>query len=250
MWRYASLSILVAAVVVRSVPHFSGSQSLIPAMILVGLFAIYFALEPILTSRWQWHKFIYIPVQTGFVIALSSLRPFMDVGPILYIVLSMGITHYFTRRVSLYGFIAFGVLLTATQIIGLGFLIGLGISMLMIAVAAFMISGDMLYHQSQLDQEASQVMLSELQEAHHKLQLSAARAEELAAARERNRLARELHDTVSQMIFSVTLVARSTQLLLERDPSRVPVQLDRLQEMTAAALTQLRSLITQMRPPQ
>ena len=44
------------------------------------------------------------------------------------------------------------------------------------------------------------------------------------------------------------LTARSAQLLLERDPGRVPEQLLRLQEMTGEALSQLRSLITQMRP--
>ena len=67
---------------------------------------------------------------------------------------------------------------------------------------------------------------------------------------ERNRLARELHDTVSQLIFSISLTARSAQLLLKRDPARVPEQLNRLQEMTTDALSQLRSLITQLRPPQ
>ena len=67
---------------------------------------------------------------------------------------------------------------------------------------------------------------------------------------ERNRLARELHDTVSQLIFSINLTTRSAQLLLKKDPARVPDQLKRLQEMTTDALSQLRSLITKLRPPQ
>ena len=67
---------------------------------------------------------------------------------------------------------------------------------------------------------------------------------------ERNRLARELHDTVSQLIFSINLTTRSAQLLLKKEPARVADQLNRLQEMTADALAQLRSLISQLRPTQ
>jgi signal transduction histidine kinase len=93
-------------------------------------------------------------------------------------------------------------------------------------------------------------LLAELRQAHQKLQEHAAQAEELAAARERNRLARELHDSVSQMIFSITLTSQAARLLLARDPARVPEQLNRLQEMTGSALGQLRSLIAQLRPPQ
>jgi len=66
---------------------------------------------------------------------------------------------------------------------------------------------------------------------------------------ERNRLARELHDTVSQLIFSISLLTRSAQLLMEKEPERVPEILMRLQKMTADALSQLRSFITQLRPP-
>jgi signal transduction histidine kinase len=112
-----------------------------------------------------------------------------------------------------------------------------------------LISYDLLYTQTRADQTKSQLLLAELQQAHQKLQESAEQAEELAAARERNRLARELHDTISQLIFSITLTARSARLLLVKDPARIPEQLDRLQEMTSSALTQLRSLIAELRPP-
>jgi signal transduction histidine kinase len=91
-------------------------------------------------------------------------------------------------------------------------------------------------------------LLIDLQSAHQKLQEYASQAEELAAARERNRLARELHDSVSQVIFSVTLTSQAARLLLEQDPSQVPTQIERLQQMTFGALAQLRSLIAQLRP--
>jgi hypothetical protein len=76
------------------------------------------------------------------------------------------------------------------------------------------------------------------------------KSKELVIVEERNRLARELHDSVSQAIFSITLTSQSARILLEREPARVPEQVDRLQEMTGQALVQLRSLIAQLRPPQ
>jgi signal transduction histidine kinase len=74
------------------------------------------------------------------------------------------------------------------------------------------------------------------------------RAEEISAARERNRVARELHDSVNQSIFSITLTAEAARTMLDRDPARVPPYLNQLQEMTTNALAQMRSLIGQLRP--
>jgi signal transduction histidine kinase len=194
--------------------------------------------------------FIYLPVQTGIVMLMTVLQPYQDVTAVLYILLCLQIVRSFSPGIAFPLVGLYAILLTVTQILGVGLIGGLGLSFLMIAVGTFMISGDRLYFQTYADQEESLRKLMRLKEAHQQVQESAAQAEELAAARERNRLARELHDTVSQQIFSITLVARSAQLLLEKDPARVPDQIDRLQEMTGNALSQLRSLITQMRPPQ
>jgi signal transduction histidine kinase len=236
-------------VAIRSVGHFSGSRSLVPALLLVGLFAAYYAFEPFLSARARWHMFIYLPVQTGVVVLMTLLQPYQDVTAALYILLCLQVVRSFSPGVAFSLVGLYVILLTVTQILGVGLIGGLGLSFLMLAVGTFVVSGDRLYFQTYADEGESLRKLMRLKEAHQQLQESAARAEELAAARERNRLARELHDSVSQMIFSITLVARATQILLERDPSQVAGQLDRLQEMTGTALGQLRSLITQMRPP-
>ena len=111
-----------------------------------------------------------------------------------------------------------------------------------------MVSYDLLYTQTQADQAESQRFLDELKEAHQQLQEFASVAEELIVANERSRLARELHDSVGQMIFSANLITRSAQVLVEKDPSQVSEQLDRLREITGNALSELRSLIDQLRP--
>ena len=64
---------------------------------------------------------------------------------------------------------------------------------------------------------------------------------------ERNRLARDLHDSVTQSIFSMTLTAESAKILLERDHTKVAPQLERLQDLSQEALSEMRSLIYQLR---
>jgi signal transduction histidine kinase len=75
------------------------------------------------------------------------------------------------------------------------------------------------------------------------------RSRELSIAEERNRLARELHDSVTQKLFGVVLTAEAATTLLEREPGEVRAQLQRLQELAQDAMEELRSLIFELRPP-
>ncbi len=88
---------------------------------------------------------------------------------------------------------------------------------------AFLVSYDLLSAQTKADQAESQVCWLSCSVS-TKLQERAAKAEELVAARERNQLARELHDSVSQTIFGITLTSQAARMLLESDPARVPEQ--------------------------
>jgi signal transduction histidine kinase len=72
---------------------------------------------------------------------------------------------------------------------------------------------------------------------------------ELSILSERNRLALELHDAVSQKLFSLVLNAEAASTLLERDPGAAREQVLRLQELAQEALDELRSLIFELRPP-
>ncbi len=72
---------------------------------------------------------------------------------------------------------------------------------------------------------------------------------ELSRVSERNRLALELHDVVSQKLFSLVLTAEAAGTLLERDVAGAGVQVRRLQELAREALDELRALIFELRPP-
>ena len=73
-------------------------------------------------------------------------------------------------------------------------------------------------------------------------------AGELAAGEERAHLARELHDSVTQALFSMTLVSRSVEMLLEKDPAGARDQLTQLRDLQREALAEMRALIFELRP--
>lgn len=240
--------IFIGVVVLRAIPFYQGQPILVVVILLTAIYAFLYSLEPWLSTRFHWHKYLYFPLQTALVITLSNLRPFLDFPSLFYIPLCIQVFRTFSRRVALSWSIFFVVVLGFTFIPGIGWLEGFALLLLFMATGSFLISYDFLYSRTQTDQAESQKLLADLQSAHQKLKDYAAQAEELAATRERNRLARELHDSVSQVIFSVALTSQSARLLLERDPARVPAEVERLREMTSSALNQLRSLIAELRP--
>lgn len=73
-------------------------------------------------------------------------------------------------------------------------------------------------------------------------------ATELASSSERAHLARELHDSVTQALFAMTLVSRSIELLLDRDPVAAMARFAELRELQREALSEMRSLIFELRP--
>src|ERR1700687_3767519 len=71
---------------------------------------------------------------------------------------------------------------------------------------------------------------------------------EKVALEERQRLARDLHDSVSQAVYGIALAARSAQELLAKDPALVQEPLEYLLRLSEAALAEMRALIFELRP--
>src|SRR6185295_13930434 len=75
-----------------------------------------------------------------------------------------------------------------------------------------------------------------------------AASEARAALEERQRLARELHDSVSQALYGIALGAQTARTLLDREPERAGEPLDYVLQLAEAGLTEMRSLIFELRP--
>ncbi|WP_276354655.1 sensor histidine kinase [Cohnella caldifontis] len=73
-------------------------------------------------------------------------------------------------------------------------------------------------------------------------------AKETAVLEERKRLARDLHDTVSQQLFALHMSASSLPKLLEKDEGQARQLMDQLIAMSSSAQRQMRGLIAQLRP--
>jgi signal transduction histidine kinase len=219
----------------------------------LGAGLVYFVLYVVLLSLPripEWLKHLILILQSAAVLSALSWRPEFDFLVVLFLLMAYAVSIVFTGRMR-WAWVFFLILLTSGSLIFfLGLIRGLALSLTTMAgeivITVFLIAN----HEIEMARRKSQILLRELQETHQQLELYAAQVEDLAAVQERNRLARELHDTVSQLIFGINLTTRSAQLLLKKDPKRVPEHLDHLQEMTTDALGQLRALIAQLRPPQ
>lgn len=73
-------------------------------------------------------------------------------------------------------------------------------------------------------------------------------AADIAALTERNRLARDLHDAVTQTLFSASLVADVLPKLWERNPELGRQKLEELRMLTRGALSEMRTLLLELRP--
>ena len=75
-----------------------------------------------------------------------------------------------------------------------------------------------------------------------------AQIEEHAVAAERTRLGRELHDSVTQMLFSANLIADVLPAIWQRSPEMGAQGLGELRQLTRGALAEMRTLLAEMRP--
>ena len=102
--------------------------------------------------------------------------------------------------------------------------------------------------------DAADQELIELLAAHAAIAITNAglyeRSRELSMLAERNRLALELHDAVSQKLFSLVLTAEAAATQLDRGGDGARTHVARAQELAREALEELRSLILELRPPE
>lgn len=75
-----------------------------------------------------------------------------------------------------------------------------------------------------------------------------AQMQQTAVIEERQRIARELHDAVTQTLFSAVLIADVLPRLWERDAAEAQRRLEELRQLTRGALAEMRTLLLELRP--
>lgn len=258
--------LIFAVVVLRGIVIFTGDPQFNLVVALLIAYGLFLLVEPWIIQRKTLHSspgvevgstlsgggipLAYLLLQSCLAIRLLFVPPPKDFFALLFIPLSLQAVLFFGRRI---GFLVIASYSLAMAIPLLaseeGWLFGLAMTLLYSGIC-FLFGG--YAHQVQkaeLVSSQNQRMLDELLVAHQKLRGYATQVEDLAAEQARFRLARELHDSVTQTMFSMNLSAQSARLLMGKDPRRVSQQLDRLLELCHSAVGEIQVLVSQLRPP-
>ncbi len=246
----AGAYLVFLAVVIRTIANANIQSRLSTYLLLEFLYVVLFSLmlwRPARGLRW---RHVYFAAQSLLVLALVALRPRFDFIVMLFVLLSFQATLVLPGRA---GWIWAGIastLIAVCLIVGLGPLPGLAVALMYMTIGIVFAAYITATQQIESGLARTRALLAELQEANQKLTGLIQQAEELSAMQERSRLARQLHDSVSQTIFSIGLQARAAQILLEQEPDRVRPQIQELRSLSQNALADMRGLIAELRPPQ
>jgi signal transduction histidine kinase len=265
--RSIASCLIYAAVLVRAAGWFEENP---PARgIVIALLAAYgiaMASEPWLTRRLSRYPGFYLPLQSILVLTLLIEAPGMDFLTMLFLPLSFQAVQFFKRRAGFLWIGAFTLAVTGPLLIGWEWeLPGLAMVLFYGGLNFIMGSSAHLAHRAIQARQENQRLLTEMAKAYRQLQEYAAQVEEWASAQERSRLARELHDSVTQTLFSMNLTVQAAQMLAAQNPGRltspqlgwgtdkqapdIASPLDRLQELAHSAAGEIQVLVIQLQPP-
>jgi signal transduction histidine kinase len=256
LMRAAGVYLIFAAVVLRAAVVLSDEPEF---PLVLALLAGYGILHTS-TSRWAYCKssrfltsprsqLVYLFLPAGLVVAALIASSYEDFLAMLFIPLSLDAVTFFGRRVGYLLIAIFSTAMILTLLFSdVGAVFGLVMGILYSGIC-FLFGG--YAHQVQkatAAQEQNVRTFRELEIAHRQLQGYADQRASLAIEHERNRLARELHDSVTQTVFSMNLAAQSAYLLLDKEPPGAAGQLLHLEDLAAGALTEIQALVLQLRP--
>jgi signal transduction histidine kinase len=212
---------------------------------LAGAFCLALGLVYQFWPYW-WQPHLQLAAQAILIIFLLFLQPIAIVLSFTFAVYAVSL---FPDRRGAAWIAAIAVIIGLAMINLVGWVEGLvavmGVS---VGLASF---GFFTYAriQANLERRKSQQLLNELQEAHSQLKEYAGRVEELAVAEERNRLAREMHDTLGHRLTVAAVQLEGVQRLISSEPERAASMVATVRQQVVEALAELRSTVATLRAP-
>ena len=246
-----ALYLLFLAGVGRTVAELSHGYGLDPRLPRVlGLEAVYLLLftlvlwRPPLQRAWL---FLYFSFQSILILGMLAICPKLDFFIMFFLLPAYQVATLVSGRLRWGWIIGYSLAAGAAEIVTQGLLQGLALGLVTISGFFVLTAYVIALQEVEAAEARSRAILTELQATQDELKRYASQVEELAGMEERRQLARELHDSVSQTLFSLQLHTRSALLIFEKDPDRVRAQLVILQNLAQSALAEMRKMISQMR---
>jgi signal transduction histidine kinase len=245
---YLTAGFLFGAALLRGVLLYGDGPQIGQVLALMGSWLALLLSQPAL-SRWRPGYFpVYLVLQTGLIVGLLSLPEGPDYFAALLVILSIQMMQHLRPWVGAMCIGVFALLVVGLLAGTFGFALAVSFGLIYSAANIFVAYYSLAAQRAQAARAQNHALARELDEANRQLQAYSKQLEQLAVARERNQLARDLHDSVTQTIFSMTLTTQSALLLMERQPGQVAAQLDRLTQLAQSALAEMRVLISKLQP--
>jgi signal transduction histidine kinase len=245
----ASYAILVAAGVVglRFEPPESAVARWAIVILLLAIGILQLRIPKRGTVPWRIH--LYLALHGTMVGALMFIQPGWSMYPVLYIPpIVQAILLLPTRQGA--AWIAVFTLAAATSFaVGINLTEGLIAAFLYGVLYTFIGAFAGALTRADRDRRRSEALVAELQAAHQQLQEYALRIEEMAVVEERNRLAREMHDTLGHRLTVASVQLEAAQRLCPSDAERAAGMVGTVREQVSEALRELRATVATLRTP-
>ena len=232
---------LYAAAVLRSVLTFDDGRRLLVLVLLLVWLAL-LLVEPALSRRRRGMFVAVVAVQCAVIAVLLRQSDSSDYFAVLLGVPVMQAVQRWRLSAAAVLIGLFAVLTGVCLVRAYGVAQALTFAAVYAGLDVFLGAYALATKRSGEEDARNEALATELRAANQRLAEHAAQAERLAAARERQRLARDLHDSVTQTLFSMTLTAQSASLLLRREPAEVPGQLEQFDRLARHALAEMHVL--------
>ena len=232
------LLVVIAVISLTSPPAPDAWQWWITAGLLAALGILYY--------RWPSRRYqLYLAMEFTLLAALTA----MDGNAVFlgFAFAAHAAILYPNRRGALW--IAILVLVSAPLLIyHQGWLTGTLLALLVSAGWASFGYANYAQVRAQAAHRESQALLTELQSAHRQLQDYAEQVQTLTLVEERNRLARELHDSAKQQAFAATAQLATARSLLKPDPDKAEAHLLEAERLIHEVSRELTDLIHELHP--
>jgi signal transduction histidine kinase len=196
---------------------------------------------------------ICVALQTALVLLLCTLDPTASSAAsyfsILFFIMSAVVTLFFRPRYAILWIVVFSLVSAGALVILRGLADGLRSSLPNIAGYFFFGAFADALRQAQLARENNARLLEQLRSANEQLQEYAGQVERLVIVEERNRLAREMHDTIGHRLTVAAVQLEGAQRLIPRDPERAGRMVGTVREQVREALNELRRTVATLRQP-